>query len=231
MTAKKASLIRADRMRGALSNSEKRKEAKGKKETLPVKWTLDNLWEAYKEANPKDEKHGGRSREIWLFNKRLKNIFGNKTVDDLTTHDIDKFRNQLLKKGLKPATVRLPMELMRRLFNFGEKQGYCVVPRTLQFNFPKVDNEKTEYLTDDELLRYEQALEEYTSTKNSDEKQFFVAYAHLVMHTGFRRTAAILALRKLCNYIRYPSIRQRKRRFSHAGSGKPTIERETGERS
>ncbi len=114
MTAKKASLIRADRMRGALSNSERRKKDTAAKETASIRWTLENLWEAYKEAHPKDDKDDGRSREIWLFNNRLKKLFGNKTVDDLTTKDIDHFRNQLLKKGLKPATVRLPMELMRR---------------------------------------------------------------------------------------------------------------------
>ena len=139
----------------------------------------------------KDKKDDGRNRETWLFNKRLRQVFGNKTVDDLTTKDIDHFRNQLLKKGLKPATVRLPMELMRRLFNFGDKQGYCVVPRTLHFNFPTVDNQKTEYLNDEELQRYEQALELYESTKNPEEKIFFVAYAYLVMYTGIRRLAAI----------------------------------------
>ncbi len=202
MTAAKASIIRSERING------KERSNKGQREATcldtethkQTRWTLENLWEAYKQANPKDEKNDTRSRETWLFNKRLKKIFGNKTVDDLTTKDIDHFRNQLLKMGLKPATVRLPMELIRRLFNFGEKQGYCIVPRTLHFNFPKIDNEKAEYLTDEELQRYEEALENYASTKDSTEKQFFLAFAHFIMHTGIRRKAAILLRWNDCDF-------------------------------
>ncbi|MBP3730395.1 MAG: tyrosine-type recombinase/integrase [Mailhella sp.] len=40
-------------------------------------------------------------------------------------------------------------------------------------------------------LHFANAADNETSTKNVDEKVFYVAYAHLVMHTGARRSAAI----------------------------------------
>ncbi len=198
-TAAKASLERADRIRGK-SKSNKAKRETAERKAADIRWTLDKLWEAYQEAKPKNSSN--RNAEISLYNCYLKQPFGKKTVNDVTTLEIDRFRNKLTAKGLKPATVKNAMELMRRLFNFGDKQGYCVVPRTLHFNFPKVDNQKTEYLNDDELQRYEQALELYESTKNPEEKIFFVAYAHLVMHTGIRRSAAIALRWDDCDFER-----------------------------
>ena len=187
-TAAKASLERADRIRGKTkSNSEKRRAAE--KKGNEIRWTLNNLWEAYKEANPK--KSRSRDSDESLYKNHLKKPFGGKTVDELTTMEIDRFRNKLSREGLKPSSIWHAMELMRRLFNFGDRQGYCVVPRTLHFNFPKVDNEKTEMLDDDEMIRFLKALEEYTSYKFADEKEYFVAYGKLIMHTGIRRSAAV----------------------------------------
>ncbi len=190
-TAAKASLERADRIREKTkSNSAKRDAAK--KASHEIRWSLDKLWEAYQEANPKN--NSNRNIEISVYDQHLRNSFGKKTVNDFSTMEIDRFRNKLLAKGLTPATVRNTLEIMRRLFNFGEKQGYFVIPRTLHFNFPKVDNKKTEYLNDEELQRYEQALETYLNVTKSKGKHFFAAYARVVMHTGIRRSAA-LALR------------------------------------
>ena len=136
MTAKKASLIRADRMRGALSNRELKAKAAEKQESnldtdvaVPARWTLNNLWEAYQEANPK--RKFNRSREISVYETRIRKVFGNKTIEELSTLALDKYRNSLLQKGLSPSTVRNAMELIRRLFNFGAKHGYCIVPQTL----------------------------------------------------------------------------------------------------
>ncbi len=198
-TAAKASLERADRIRGK-SKSNRAKRKLSENAPVNIRWTLDRLWETYREANPK--KNSNRNIEISVYNLHLKQPFGEKTVSELSTLEIDRFRNELSEKGLKPATIRNTLELMRRLFNFGEKHGYYEIPRTLHFNFPKVDNQKTEYLNDEELQRYEKALETYVSTANSDERQYFVAYAHLVMHTGIRRSAAIALHWDDCDFER-----------------------------
>ena len=49
---------------------------------------------------------------------------------------------------------------------------------------PRVDNQKTEVMTDEELVRYEQALLEI-------EDSYLRAYLQFVAHTGIRRSAAI----------------------------------------
>ena len=155
-TAAKASLERADRIREKTKSNSAKREAI-KKASLEIRWTLDNLWQAYQEAKPKN--NSNRNIEKSIYNQQLKQPFGEKTVNELTTMEIDRFRNKLTAKGLAPATVKNTLEILRRLFNFGEKQGYYEIPRTLHFNFPKVDNKKTEFLNDEELQRYEQAIE------------------------------------------------------------------------
>ncbi len=198
-TAAKASQERADRIREK-TKSNRAKRAEAKEVASEIRWTLDKLWEAYKEAYPKSDKN--RAIEEGVYNCRLKKPFGAKTIKELSTIEIDRFRNRLTAQGLKPATIRNVMELMRRLFNFGDKQGYCVVPRTLHFNFPKVDNEKTEFLTDEELQRYEQALNQFESIEHSNDTAYYIAYAHLILRTGIRRSAAIALRWDDCDFER-----------------------------
>jgi len=192
MTAAKASHIRADRIKGEASNTERRHEEQAVLEAAAARWTLQKLWTAYQEVHP--ENRGNRPTDISNFKNHLSKNFGNKTVDEITTMDIDRLRNRLLKQK-SPATVKAVIELMRRLFNFGEKQGWYVIPKTLRFNMPKVDNLKTEMLTDEELVRVLEVLNNY-------EKPAIACYIKFVMYTGIRRSAAIAIRWSDCDFDR-----------------------------
>ena len=186
MTEAKASAIRADRMRGKdLSNTARRKaEAEAKAADLS-RWTLARIWEAYQTANPQ---HKGRATDISRFNHYLAGI-ANKTIDELFTSDIDKIRLDATNAGKSPATIRNSFALLSAIINFGVEHGYCKHPDPAQLSIkkPKVDNQKTEVLTDEQLSRLIQALD-------AEEDQDAAAFIRLALVTGIRK-GALMALR------------------------------------
>jgi site-specific recombinase XerD len=85
----------------------------------------------------------------------------------------------LQNKCLKPATVRHVLELLRRLANFAVKKNYC---RGLSFKLemPKVDNQKTEELTQHQLQNLLRVLEEDPDLQVSN-------LVRMALYTGMRR--------------------------------------------
>lgn len=119
-------------------------------------------------------------------------------IKDITTQDIDSIRRQLEKTPspykkngqtvmLAPASVQHVLSLIRRLVNFSVTRGLCPQPEKLHFEMPKVDNQKTEVLTDEQLKRFLTALDE-------EQNQDAAALIRLAMVTGMRK-GALLALR------------------------------------
>lgn len=182
MTAAKASRIRADRINGKEDSNHERRRKEEEKKRKAERWTIARLWVAYLEATK--ESPGRRRTDRSIYSRYLEERFGNKTVEELTTEDIDRLCKYILRKGKKPAMACAVLGLVKRLANFGSRRGLCVKPQTLIFNMPRVDNQKTEVMTDEELIRYEQALLEI-------EDSYLRAYLQFVAHTGIRRSAAI----------------------------------------
>lgn len=112
------------------------------------------------------------------FDKYISPIFGEKEISNLTSADIDNFRINLLKTK-KPATVKNILELLRRIGTFGLKKQLCD-----GFNFtiemPKVNNQKTEDLTLEQLRKLLHVLE---NDQNKDTADFM----KMVLFTGMRR--------------------------------------------
>jgi integrase len=69
--------------------------------------------------------------------------------------------------------------LLRRIVNYGVKQGY-IAPLTFQIEMPKVDNVKTEDLTQEELKRLLKALEESPDTRA-------VSIMRIALYSGMRK--------------------------------------------
>ena len=182
MTAAKASRIRAARINGKEDSNHERRRKEDEKKRKAERWTIARLWVAYLEATK--ESPGRRRTDRSIYSRYLEERFGNKTVEELTTEDIDRLCKYILRKGKKPAMACAVLGLVKRLANFGSRRGLCVKPQTLIFNMPRVDNQKTEVMTDEELIRYEQALLEI-------EDSYLRAYLQFVAHTGIRRSAAI----------------------------------------
>jgi integrase len=184
MTAAMANRIRADRARGReMSNRERRaaEAARGAKENRP---TVDRIWRAYAESNADKRSH---RQDALRYRIHLQAIFGHREPGELETAAIDRLRNKLLQTHA-PQTVKHILCLLRRIVNFGTRNGLCPQPDSsrLCFVYPKVDNQKTENMTREHLKAYLEALD-------AEPDQAGVGHIRLALLTGMRK-GALLAL-------------------------------------
>ncbi len=176
MTPAKAADIRSDRMRGKEpSNKEKRAEETAKKLAEQNKWTIERLWKDYKQSRTKNK---GLSVDDNRFTNYIQPAFGDKEPHELHSFQVTKLRNRLEKK-LAPQTVKHILLLLQRIINYGVEQQLCGM-LSFKIKMPRVDNEKTEDLTDEQLRRLWKAIEE---DDNIQAKNFI----KMVLFTGMRR--------------------------------------------
>jgi integrase len=156
MTAARASNKRAERIKGhELSNEERREQERKEKEAkAAVKWTFLELWKKYLEDKP-DLK--GRKSDSSRFEKYIKPAFGDREPKDLLPLDVDRLRLKTMK-GKKPQSIKLTLALLKRLSRFGAKKRLCN-PVPFEIELPKVDNLKTEDLTQEQLKALLQAID------------------------------------------------------------------------
>jgi integrase len=110
--------------------------------------------------------------------KHLKPNFGKREPSELAPLDVDRVRIKLSKK-LAPQTVKHVLNLLTWIVNFGVKKQLC---DGLKFHVqkPSVNNLRTEDLSDEELKRLLDAIEE---SPNEQIKTLM----KLVLVTGLRR--------------------------------------------
>ena len=186
MTEAKAAGIRADRIEGKRASRKEIREAQeANRKAALQKPTLEHLWIHYKE-NHEDKK--SLPADCSNFNKHLIR-FSEKTPDEITTADVANLKKELAAKGLAPATVHHVLALLRLLIRFGVRNGLCVMPdpHKLHFEMPRVDNQKTETLSPDQLIALKKALDE-------EPDQNAAAFMRLALATGMRR-GVIMGLR------------------------------------
>jgi integrase len=186
MTAAKANQERALRARGTqMSNQQKREAVEAARRAEEGRPTIERLWRLYDEANASRR---SRADDVNRYELHLAKPFSGKTPDELVTLDIDRIRVKKLKT-LSPQTVKHILSLLRRIINFGVRKGLCPQPDAsrLHFTFPKLDNEKTENLTHEQMAAYLAALD-------AEPDQNAAGLIRLVLATGIRKGAA-MALR------------------------------------
>ena len=110
-------------------------------------------------------------------------------INELCTADICALRDKVFSLGKSPQTVKHVLSLLRRMLRFCVKNGQCQLPdpSKLYFDMPKVDNQRTEYLTPEQLARLMKALDE-------EPDQDAAAFVRLALATGMRK-GAIIGLR------------------------------------
>jgi len=177
MTPAKANNYRGSRIEGkAKSRKKKREEDLALKEAEKDKWTIEKLWKRYKA----DHNIKGIAIDEYRYSKYLEPAFGKKEPKDILALDVDRLRITMLKKkGLRPATVYNVLELFRRITNFAVNKRLC---EGLNFlvEMPKVDNEKTEDLTPDQLQGLIKAIE-------ADTHEQAGPIMLMALYTGMRR--------------------------------------------
>ncbi len=173
MTPAKASRIRALRINGAPSNAQKRELEKTKLDP----WTFNRLWESY--LGYKGE-YRTKNTDKTNFKKYIEPSIGQKEPKELVPLDLDRMRMDLTKKlGLAPQTIKHAMALIKRLSNYANKKNLCP-SLSFQVELPKVDNQKTEDLTPEQLSSL---LEVLDKEPNLQVKNLML----LALYTGMRR--------------------------------------------
>lgn len=175
MTAAQANRIRSDRMRGQAPSN---KEIRSPK---PVEPTINKLFELYNQAKPD---RASLVTDSNLYLNHLARRFGLRLPAEISTAELEQLARELSPR--KPQTIKHVLELLRRLINYGVKQGLCARPE-LSFPMPRVDNKKTENLTPEQMRSYLRALDEEVD-------QDAAALLRLALTTGMRK-GALLALR------------------------------------
>jgi len=172
MTPARAAGLRARRMEGDPTNEERREAER----VVQDRWTITRLWEEYKAQNPQVK---AIAKDEDRFDCYLKGAVGEKEPRELVPLDVDRLRVKLSKR-LQPATVRNVLELLRRVVNFGVKKQLCE-GCSFHIQMPKVDNQRTEDLSPDELNRLIKAID-------ADDNLQVANIMRIALFTGMRKS-------------------------------------------
>jgi integrase len=177
MTPARAAGLRAQRIDGKEATNEERRESMRRaKNEAAGRWTIDKLWSDYKEGRP-DMK--GVSTDDYRYKKHLKELFGDKEPGAIDKDVVGRFSKNL-GKDRKPQTVKHVLNLLDRIVNYGIKENIIAQGLMFKIKKPKVQNIKTEDLTDDQVRALLEAIE------NDDNKEVG-AMLKLALFSGMRR--------------------------------------------
>ena len=62
--------------------------------------------------------------ELYVFDKHIRPIFGQKTLAEITSQDLDLWMTAQLEAGYKPATVNKHSSMLNRILNIAVQWGY-----------------------------------------------------------------------------------------------------------
>ena len=147
--------------------------------------TLDEVWIAYlpwAQANKKSWK-SDRS----CYEKHLEPSLGKKPLDGISPSDIDKLiflmKETVNRRGVtySDATIKHQLVLLNRLYNFAsQRRLYKGQNPCADIKKPKLNNERTEYLSKKEMTRLNKVLDTWPDKVVSSIIKF-------AMYTGLRR--------------------------------------------
>lgn len=147
--------------------------------------TLGGVWARY-------TPWARENKKSWLtdkgyYEKHLEPRFGKRALEEIAPLDIERMKSEMRKeesgrgKPYAMATIKHQIVLLRRLFNLARKWGmYDGANPVGLVQVPKLDNQKTEYLTEDELSRLMDTLESWPFKETA-------ALVKFALLTGFRR--------------------------------------------
>ena len=176
MTPARASRIRAERIEGKRPSRGQLREQEAKaKQAEQDRWTIGRLWAEYKEQH----ELRGLSQDESRYRLYLEPILADREPDTLDVREVDRLRADLLRKK-KPQTVKNVLALLRRILLFGANKGLSKKP-SFAIEMPeRINNIRTEDLTDQQLARLIKVL-------NDDPDIQVVNMVRLALVTGMRR--------------------------------------------
>ena len=149
---------------------------------------IPTLGEVWQKCLPWAKEH----KKSWIndlryYHKHLDPRFGKKLLDAISPLDIERLKLEM-KKGINkrgkpyaPATIKHQLLILRRLYNLARRWGLFDGRSPLEsVEMPRLDNQKTEFLRDDELSRLMDTLETWPCRESA-------AFVKFALFTGFRR--------------------------------------------
>lgn len=125
--------------------------------------TLNEVADIYfkqREAHAKDN-----IKSYQKYTTKLKNKFGNKNIQEITTDKILLYQAELKKLGLAPSTINYTLSFLGTLFNVAIEENLFRKQSPLQskkIKKLKADNQRERYLTKKEISRLYENLDDKT---------------------------------------------------------------------
>ena len=167
---KLASDIRAERIRSIRHGLElPRQKAK-----VPF---LKDIWIKYQAWAEKNK----RARDdISRFNNHIKERFGEKRMNEISVFDLERFKSELLKEGLAPATVKHCLVIIRQVYNKAMAWGLYKGGNPVKgVKMPVIQNQRQRFLSYAEVATLLKELSAMQTPTLHD-------MALLSLHTGLR---------------------------------------------
>lgn len=153
-----------------------------KKSKVP---TINEVWNAYLPWAKVNKKTWDDDQ--YHYHRHIEPRFGNKPLDAISPLDVEKMKNELGNatnmngKPFAPQSIKHYLKLLRRLYVMAQQWELYQGPNPLdKVSMPKVDNQKNEFLSQEESARLFKVLETWPCKDTVD----FVKFA---MFTGLRR--------------------------------------------
>jgi len=173
-TPQVAAELRAERVKAARHGQDVKTNKELRQERAAKERPLDDLATAYFEH---------RAAERWgkfdegRYRKHVAPVLGQRPVAKLSPLDVTRLKASM--RVYKPATVWGALEIMRRIINFGCKNGMCA-PLSFVIEMPRKDNEVVEYLEPQDAASLLGVLDEWPA-------QDVARMLRLAMFSGMRR--------------------------------------------
>ncbi|MEW5831698.1 MAG: site-specific integrase [Campylobacterota bacterium] len=125
------------------------------------KLKFEAIWEefySYAKANKKSYLMDERN-----YKKHIRPIFGQKNVKDLASLDFEKFKQELIEKGLESQTIKHQLTLIRTIINYAIKhdilKNFTNPMSAGKVKMPEIDNKRQGYLTKEQARKILEILE------------------------------------------------------------------------
>jgi integrase len=147
--------------------------------------TLGEIWKHYLPWAMENKKSW--QADEWNYHRHIEPRFKDKPLDKISPFDLEKLKIELSRattstgQNYAKATIKHQLVLLRRLYNLARKWGhYAGSSPFANIEMPKLDNQVTEFLEDEQVARLFKTLDEWPF-KDS------VAFVKFALFTGLRR--------------------------------------------
>jgi integrase len=170
-SAKLASELRGDRVRSIRHGEELPKE----KVQAPY---FKEVAKKYNEWVEKNKSRSGRD-DKYLYKNHLAPAFDDKSLNEISSFDLERLKNKLIKEGYAPGTVKHCLVLIRQIFNKAIQWGFFEGKNPIKgVKLPVLRNQRERFLT------YDEANLILGELKNKSEQLHDMAL--LSLHCGLR---------------------------------------------